>query len=287
MTFELKVALDKIKESEIDNIKKQITKLSKLKIYDKKNIKEKLYGHRLIFSYEAQDNCIYLTLEIHGTYDKEILLAIYNVFSYLETLATSQKYWSIKVKYFVSYTKENSFNINIEETLKWDYASNEKLEIINLFKTIANRSNNDYNFKEFQEKLESDKKYEHILKNIETYKKRKIPNVFSEPVVKKFGNASIIMSSKCHYIENFFKALKYKDIDITIIDEYKVNYKYINTDLSTTKLFKYTAIDKDENLFYILEDCTSSGDDCASRLYFFTNEIEDEDLQKIIKPFDK
>lgn len=287
MEFELKVLLDKVKENEIENIKSQIAKLTKLKIYDKKNIKEELYGARMIFSYENKKDCIYLTLEIQCSYSEERLLAIYNVFTYLETLATSQHGWSIKVKYYVSYTKENGFGIDITEKLRWDYVSDKKLEITDLFKTIANRAGHDYTFKKFQEKLEQYKKYEHILENIETYKKRKIPDMFTDPIVKKFSNANIIMSSKCHYIDNLFKAFKHKNIDVTIIDKYEVNYDYINIDLSTTKLFKYTVIDEDENLFYILEDTISAGDDYASRLYFFTDEIEDDDLQKIVKLFDK
>ena len=287
MEFELNVILDKEKEKEINSIKQQIAKIYKLKIYDKKNIKEELHGPRLIFSCENKHSFIYLTTEIHGVYNKEILLAIYNVFTYLKDLSSNQERLSINVNYFAYSMTQNGFDISVKEKIKWECKFDGEIDIINLLMTIGSRRKEDYSFKQFKEKLDSNKKYEHILKNIEKYSKRKIPDIFSEPVIKKFGEIEIIMSSKCHYIDNLFKAFKHKNIDVTIIDKYEVNYDYINIDLSTTKLFKYTVIDEDENLFYILEDTISAGDDYASRLYFFTDEIEDDDLQKIVKLFDK
>lgn len=287
MEFELNVILDKEKEKEINSIKQQIAKISKLKIYDKKNIKEELHGPRLIFSCENKHSFIYLTTEIHCVYNKEILLAIYNVFTYLKDLSSNQERLSINVNYFAYSMTQNGFDISVKEKIKWECKFDGEIDIINLLMTIGSRRKEDYSFKQFKEKLDSNKKYEHILKNIEKYSKRKIPDIFSEPVIKKFGEIEIIMSSKCHYIDNLFKAFKHKNIDVTIIDKYEVNYDYINIDLSTTKLFKYTVIDEDENLFYILEDTISAGDDYASRLYFFTDEIEDDDLQKIVKLFDK
>lgn len=303
MEFKIQATLDKIivNKNNIDetmkSIEKQFIKFNygNFEIVSIQDGEKELCGPRLSYKYCDEfnrlnkDNPLYLTLCFKfSSLNFDNIKTIYYIYSYLEKSIINNQYLHITVTK-EHYSFENLDNTKYPTTIATSKiiekdTNDIKLDILDFLDyTVSSMCYRRDDFDKFLKELEVKSKYKDIIDNIDSYEKKVIPFNFNSKTEINYKNIDVTLVHNFHNVNDLInEAKKQKGIQTYILEQKNIEYNLMNTDFSNTTLRKYTLLDENMNLYYILEEINGYIDEGNCCLYLSTAEIPDEQISDFI-----
>lgn len=269
-------------------------------IVDIQDGEKELCGPRLSYKYFDNyhrletDGPLFIILQFNFSYLYfDTLKSIYYVYLYLENSIIDHKNIQITVKEegipTSIYGRKYNTAISKFKIIQSNSQSDTKLDILDFLDyVISNTYNRKEEFEKFVEELKLKSKYKNILENLDNYEKKLIPVSFKIKYELDYKNIHFIVLPNFEDINELISTLeKEKKIKLYILDQKEIPYNLINTDFSGSKIRKYTLLDQNMNLFFVLEEIHALVDDVDCCLYLSTIEIPDKEVIDFILFADK
>lgn len=304
MKFTIQATLDKIivNKNNIDETMKTIEKqfrkfnYANFEIVNIQDGEKELSGPRLSYKYCDEfnrlnkDGPLYLTVCFKfSSLNFDNIKTIYYIYSYLEKSIINNQYLHITVKkehdsFEILNNTKYPTTVESSKIIKNKDISDIKLDILDFLDyTVNSMCYSRDDFDKFLNELEIKSKYKDIIDNIDSYEKKVIPFNFKKKTEINYKNIDVTLVHSFYNVNDLInEAKKQKGIQTYILDQKDVEYNLMNTDFSNTTLRKYTLLDENMNLYYILEEINGCVDEVDCCLYLSTAEIPDEQISDFI-----
>lgn len=101
------------------------------------------------------------------------------------------------------------------------------------------------------------------------------------------GNEVGIAFSSYEFKDYLKKASKKNGKTYNIIEDGEVDLTILNTNLTSTKLYRYYYKNSKNKTVYVIEQSDASGDDVSFTFYLSYKKVEDTDVKELIETVDK